>query len=248
MFVLLKFYLNRYCMEFWFVGEKDKIQKGKPNNVFNTETMLPISEIRGNTVILKDGGLRAILRINGINLDLRNIEEQQVIVEQYKRFLNGLDFPIQLLIRNTYLELSDFITYVEDKTTHIQQLPLKTEANNYISFLDQINARQGLVYVKEFYVVIPYYAMADDTAMVRKPRWDKFMNALNRQDSAEKIVGRYRSFLRNQQFLETRVSVVLEWLKGVGMYGDRLWLSDLISLLFKCYNPDAHKDQWLWIE
>lgn len=44
--------------------EKNKIKKTNPNELFNTETMLPISEIRSDTIILKDGGLRAILRID----------------------------------------------------------------------------------------------------------------------------------------------------------------------------------------
>jgi hypothetical protein len=43
--------------------EKNKIARGKKNNVFNTETMLPISEIRNTTIILKDGGLRAIIKV-----------------------------------------------------------------------------------------------------------------------------------------------------------------------------------------
>jgi hypothetical protein len=32
-------------------------------------------------------------------------------------------------------------------------------------------------------------------------------------------------------------------LRWIGVSGERLWLSDLISLLFKSYNPDLHKDQ-----
>jgi len=82
--------------------------------------MLPISEIRGDTVILKDGGIRAVVRLTGVNLDLRNYDEQEVIAEQYKRFLNGLDFPVQIMVRNTYLELSDFITYVQGNTMKIK--------------------------------------------------------------------------------------------------------------------------------
>lgn len=38
-----------------FNFEKGKIQKGVHDQVFNTETMLPISEIRGDTIVLKDG-------------------------------------------------------------------------------------------------------------------------------------------------------------------------------------------------
>jgi hypothetical protein len=36
-------------------SEKEKVQRGKKNNIYNTETLLPISEIRSDTVILKDG-------------------------------------------------------------------------------------------------------------------------------------------------------------------------------------------------
>ena len=233
---------------YWLGSEKSKIQKGKPNQVFNTETMLPVSEIRGDTMILKDGGLRAVIKMTGVNLDLRNLDEQEVVVEQYKRFLNGLSFPIQILVRNTYLELSDFITYVQGNITHIDRPALKEQADSYLSFLDQINAKQGLVFVKEFYVVIPYYPLDDDVAGVRKPRWRKFLDVLNRADSPEKIVSRYRILVKNAQYLDTRVNVVIEALKGVGIYGERLGLSDLISLLFKCYNPDAHKDQATWVE
>lgn len=43
--------------------ENKKVKHGKNNNVYNTETMLPISEIRGNTILLKDDGLRAIVKV-----------------------------------------------------------------------------------------------------------------------------------------------------------------------------------------
>ncbi len=231
---------------FWFGTDKDKIQKGKQNNVFNTETMLPLSEVRSDTIILKDWGLRAILKIDGLNIDLRNYEEQEAVVEQYKRFLNGLDFPIQILIRNTYLELSDYITYMHDHVNAIDNDTLKWQGEWYITFLDGINTKQGLIYVKEFYVVIPYYPLEQDMN-IRKPWRRKFLDALSTRETPEKVVERYRSFLRNDKFLDTRVNVVLEGLRGVGMAGERLGLSDIVTLLFKCYNPDSHKDQALFV-
>ena len=74
--------------------------------------MLPISEIKDGYCILKDGGIRAILRADGINLDLKNFDEIQTILEQYKRFLNGLESPLQFLVRNTYLDLREYLQYV----------------------------------------------------------------------------------------------------------------------------------------
>ncbi|MBP6256227.1 hypothetical protein KA405_00450 [Patescibacteria group bacterium] len=52
--------------------------------------------------------------------------------------------------------------------------------------------------------------MENDVAGVRKPWWGKFLDAFNKTETAEKIVGRYRSFLKNEKFLETRVNVVIE--------------------------------------
>jgi hypothetical protein len=32
--------------------------------------------------------MRSVIKVDGLNLDLKNYDEQQVIIEQYKRFLN----------------------------------------------------------------------------------------------------------------------------------------------------------------
>ena len=46
------------------VKDMKKIQKNtKSDPVYNTETMLPFSEIQQDTVILKDGGLRAVIKV-----------------------------------------------------------------------------------------------------------------------------------------------------------------------------------------
>ena len=183
------------------------------------------------------------MRVTGLNIDLKNYDEQLQTIEQYKRFLNGLDFPLQILIRNNYLELSDYITYMKDNVNVVANDTLKKQGEGYIDFLSDINSQQGLIYVKEFYVIIPYYPLEEDKQNVRKSRWRKFADALSSKETPEKIVERYRSYQRNGKFLDTRVSVVIEGLRGVGIYADRLGLADIISLMFKEYNPDSHKDQ-----
>lgn len=89
--------------------------------------MLPISEIRNDTIIMKDGGLRAILKINGVNLDLKNADEQMIVLEQYKKFLNGLEFPLQILVRNTFLDLSNYLSYIRGNVDMIENPVLKNQ-------------------------------------------------------------------------------------------------------------------------
>lgn len=107
--------------------QNKQIQKGRQESQFNTELMLPISEINDGYCILKDGGIRAILKADGINLDLKNFEDIQTILEQYKRFLNGLEFPLQFLIRNNYLDLREYLHYVSSNINSLEKGALKDQ-------------------------------------------------------------------------------------------------------------------------
>lgn len=223
--------------------DKSKMQKWKRDMKFNTETMLQISEVRSNTIILKDGWIRAIIKISWLNLDLRNYEEKQVVIEQYKRFLNWLDFPIQILLRSTYLDLTDYIDYSKEHVNKLDNDILLRQWSQYVSFLEEINSKQGLIYTKEFYIIVPYYPLEEDKTNVRKPWRQKFLNTLDTNETPEKIVSRYRMFMKNRKNLDTRATLIIEGLKGLWLMAERLELSEIISLLFKVYNPIAHKQQ-----
>lgn len=207
--------------------------------------MLPFSEIHQDTIILKDGWLRWIIKVDGVNLDLKNPDEQAIVLEQYKRFLNWLDFPLQILIRNTYLDLWPYLTYVKGKVSKVKQPNLKKQGKEYISFLDGINIKQWLIYVKEFYLIVPYYGTTNDNQEVNQPRWSKILAALDSKDSPEKIVAKYRKYIQQKRWLETRCNLVMDGMRWLNMNAERIQLAEIISLLFKCYNPIAQNSQSL---
>lgn len=225
------------------LGDQAKIQHKKHDTVFNTETMLNFSEIRNDTILLKDGGLRAILKITGLNLDLKNFDEQEIILQQYKKFLNALSFPIQILVRNTYLDLSWYIWYVNGNLKKISNKTLLGQGQEYAKFLENIDLQQGLIYVKEFYIIVPFYADGNDNKQIKKSRVNKLMSVLNSKDNVEKIVARYRSFLKNKSQLDMRCSLITDGLSGIGIPCEKIWTSDIINLLFRYYNPLLHNAQ-----
>lgn len=226
--------------------EKDKVKKWKNDNIFNTESILPISEIRSNSIILKDGWYRWVIKVFWLNLDLKNTEEQQVIIEQYKKFLNWLSFPIQILVRNTYLDLTDYIEYIKNNVSKIENDVLKWQWEKFTSFISDINFKQWLIYVKEFYVIVPYYIWEQDKQNMKKAWWTKILEAFDNNETPEKIVSRYRWFIKNSKFLDTRINIVIEWLRWLWITSEKLDTADIISLLFKCYNPNSHWDQAIY--
>ncbi len=225
------------------LGEQNKVQKGKTENLFNTETMMQVSEIKDNTILLKDSWLRAILRVEGLNLDLKNYDEVSVILEQYKRFLNGLSFPIQIVIRNDYLDLSEYLQYLASNLKELTNPTLKQQGQKYFDFLENIDAKQGMIFTKSFYIVVPYYLGEDDRSEIRKGWFSKLLGALNAKDSTEQIVMRYRSFLKGKNSLKSRCNVLIDGLNWIGLHTKVLSTAEIISLLFSFYNPLLHKSQ-----
>lgn len=217
--------------------DKSKVKKWQTDNLFNTETMLPISEIKNGIIILKDGWLRSVLKVDWLNLDLKNYDEQQVILEQYKRFLNWLSFPIQILVRNTYLDLTEYLWYLRKNLKDIDNAALKKQWNSYVSFLEWIDNQQWLIYVKEFYIIVPYYQDELDADQINRSWRDKFLNILNAKDDVEMIVQRYRSFIKNEQSIQTRENVLIAWLNDLWMSAERIDTAGIVSLLFRMYNP-----------
>ena len=228
--------------------DKSKIKKGKTDNTFNTETMLPISEVKNGIIILKDWGLRSVIKVEWLNLDLKNYDEKQVILEQYKRFLNWLSFPIQILIRNTYLDLTEYLSYLKKNLKEIDNPALKRQWDSYVTFLEGIDNQQWLIYVKEFYIIIPYYWDERDAEQVNRSRWDKILNFLNAKEDVEVIVERYRTFIKCEQNIQTRENVLIAGLNDLWMSAERLDTAGVVSLLFRMYNPLLDSSQARFVE
>jgi len=228
--------------------DKSKVKKTQSDSMFNTETMLPISEIKNGIIILKDGWLRSVIKVEWLNLDLKNFDEQQVILEQYKRFLNWLSFPIQILVRNTYLDLTEYISYLRKNLKEITNPALQNQGQSYLWFLQWIDDQQWLIFVKEFYIVIPFYQDEKDAEQVNKSWRDKLLNVLNAKDDVEMIVERYRNFIKSEQNIQTRESVLIDGLNDLGIQAERLETSGVISLLFRMYNPLLDSSQARFVE
>lgn len=219
----------------------NKIIKSK-EVVESTDKYLNISEIRWDTIIMKDWWLRAILKCSWLNIDLKNMEEQQIVAERYSRFLNSIDFPIQILLRSTYLDLSDYLDYVKNNIDNIKNEILKWQWEKYFEFLKTLNDSQWFLFTKEFYVVVPYYDFSD-TKKVRQWQFEKLLSAFSNEESAESIANNLRQLIKNRKHLDQRCSLVKSWLSSIWLQVERLDLKNIVWLLFEVYNPLSIKKQ-----
>jgi len=46
-------------------------------NLNSTQYLVPVNEIRNNTIVLKNASLRSIIEVDGVNIDLMSNEDQE---------------------------------------------------------------------------------------------------------------------------------------------------------------------------
>src|SRR5690348_6932236 len=56
---------------------------------------------------------RGVLKVSSVNFSLLSESEQEGVIEGFKAFLNGLAFPIQILVRNLPYDLTSYLRTVE---------------------------------------------------------------------------------------------------------------------------------------
>ncbi len=174
-----------------------------------------IREIRDNIVILNDGGMRVLLSSSSINLSLKGEDEQMSIITGFQNFLNSLDFNIQIFMQSKRLDIRNYINLLKSREQDVKEDLLKIQIKEYIKFIQKFIDEQNIM-TKSFYIVVPY-------------------NIPSITDSVSKISD--SEFLKSQNQLMQRVSIVISGLIPLGLKVNILNTEELIPLFYKLYNP-----------
>lgn len=206
------------------------------NNTANsTQRYLKISDIKRDTVIMKDGTLRAVLMVSSINFALKSEEEQEAIIGGYVSFLNNLDFPIQIIIQSRELNIAGYLENMTKKANEQPNELLKNQTVQYIDYIKQL-VSLGKIMNKHFYIVIPYNPLSDK----RKNFWQSLIEAFRPIDV---INLKEERFLYLKKQLEARIDSISGGLSSIGLTTARLDTQGLIELFYNTYNQETAANQ-----
>ena len=136
-------------------------------NAGNSLDLVDIKEIRENVVVLKDGSLRQIVMVAGVNFALKSDAEQTLIVQAYQNFLNSIDFPLQIIVHSRKVNIDAYIeTLVHRKENEPSPL-LQSQIDEYVSFIKEFIEKNAIM-EKSFLVVVPFYPSGGSIAGTTK--------------------------------------------------------------------------------
>lgn len=217
---------------------QETVKNAKKSSARSTQMYLPIAEIRDNMLILKNGGLRAVLRTSSINIHLKSEEEQNAIIYSYQNFLNTLEFPIQITVRSKKLDLDNYLDSLKDISTKQTNSLLREQTLDYIDYIERLIEYADIMQ-KEFYVVVPY----DPPRAKKATIVQKFIEHMTPKDSLAKLRQREHEFETLRKGLMQRVNIVNSGLQNCGLKSEPLKTEELVALFYECFNPRTSRLQ-----
>ncbi|MBN1258321.1 hypothetical protein JXA05_01040 [Candidatus Peregrinibacteria bacterium] len=216
------------------------VRQKKGSAASSTQLYLDIAEVKDNVIVLKNGGLRAILQTNSINFNLKSEEEQNAIIYGYQRFLNSLDFPIQIVVRSRRLDIDKYLENLKELAEkHVNPL-IKQQTLEYREYIQKL-VEYADIMEKKFYVVVPY----DPYRAQNLNLFAKFMQSISSADSIDSIKRRHHEFDELNKGLSQRVNMVKAGLEGCNLRVAQLSTPQIIELFYQIYNPDTARNEKL---
>ena len=204
----------------------------------STQRYLPFSQIRENIIIMKDNSARLVMRCSTVNFLLKNSDEKDSIIISFQKFLNTLDFPIQILVRSKKLDIDGYLNNLNDKALKQKNPLLQNQTYEYIEYLRKL-IEVAQIMKKEFYIIIPFdenenKSVKDDSLM-----WvfNNFWQSINWWADLLKIKTQIKNFSKMKKWLLSRSNSIKTWLDNILLRAEMLDKQELVTFLTEYYNP-----------
>ncbi len=193
-----------------------------------TQQFLMLSEIRDDLIIMNDGTLRAVLAVSSTNFDLKSEEEQNALIYSYQRFLNSLEYHVQILMQSRKMDIAEYTEklkgFIDKQTNEL----LRMQTQEYVDFIDRL-VESANVMNKNFYVLLSY-----DTSV--NPGATSIFSKLFGSGETKAITDREANIANYKKQLDERCSTVEAALASCGLRVVKLATPQLIELVYNSYN------------
>ncbi len=193
----------------------------------STQKFTEIVDFVDNIVVLEGGNACLIIEITASNFALLSKREQDSRVASYASLLNSLSFPIQILIRNKRMDISNYLNELDEAKKNSKNDRLATYISYYRDFVEEI-VTVNVVLNKSFFIVVPYSFLEGNMPNASQPQ-----QAKKQKDTVSKS----QKIAENaKRALESKSSTVMAQLQKFAVSAKILEKDELVKLFYDIYN------------
>lgn len=193
-----------------------------------TQKFTEIVDFGEDIVIFEGGNACMIIEITASNFALLSKREQDSRIFAYAGLLNSLSFPIQVLIRNRRMDITQYIHELEGVIESTKNPQLQAYVEYYAGFIKEM-VTVNVVLNKQFYIVLPFSSLE--------------MGVTGAAQSTRKSATQNDEFITEaRKALETKANSLLGQLQKFATSAKILQKEELIKLFYEIYNETTEAD------
>lgn len=193
-----------------------------------TQKFTEIVDFGEDIVIFEGGNACMIIEITASNFALLSKREQDSRIFAYAGLLNSLSFPIQVLIRNRRMDISQYIHELEGVIESTKNPQLQAYVEYYAGFIKEM-VTVNVVLNKQFYIVVPFSSLE--------------MGVTGAAQSTRKGPSQNNEFeTEARKALQTKANSLLGQLQKFATSAKVLQKEELIKLFYEIYNEVTEGD------
>lgn len=213
----------------------------------NSQDLVGVENIKSSTIIMKDGSLRQILLVGGLNFQLKSEEEQNSITASYQNFLNSIDFRVQTIVHSRKVNIERYLKNLDERIKEEPSPLLQNQISEYREFIRQFVQDHDIM-SKSFFVVVPFYPTSiapTTTGLVGNIPF--FSKKTSEEQKKKNEAEQEEEFKKNLEQLGQRVDQVIQGLSASGL--EVLIANDeqIVELLYNFYNPESTEKEDLML-
>src|SRR5690606_16194913 len=125
-----------------------------PRKHAGVQASLPLDDIAGDVVCLRGGDHRAVIEAGSVNFALKSDAEQEATLAGYRRWLNALAYPVQVLVRIVPTDVEVYLRGLHQARGPRSADIWRRLAQDHEAFVRRI-ARERTLLDRRCYVVVP---------------------------------------------------------------------------------------------
>jgi hypothetical protein len=198
-----------------------------------TQELVDIKEVRDGVLYLKNGAVRRILIVSGVNFDLKSEMEQGLILGSFQNFMNTLDFSVQFFIHSRKVNVDAYLAFMRARMEEEQSDLLKIQIGEYVEFIRTF-VEENAIISKTFFVVVPYESALSSAkgsgiaSLFKKAMPGAHSTSSGQTENAQEMLSQ----------LERRVNQVVDGLTQIGLRAAPLENDAVVELFYNLYNPE----------
>lgn len=187
----------------------------------STQDFIEIEAVFEDVVMMKDYSCAVLIEAGTTNFGLLSEEEQNALIYSYASLLNSLSFPVQISIISKRMDISSYLSYLEEKLESQKDEILRKRLITYTEFIKNM-VKKSTILEKNFYFVIPFSPLE-----------------LGLSSNTKKKLERDYVFTRAKTALYPKRDHLLRLLKKAGLGGRTLYEQEISEIFYNLYNPTA---------